>query len=308
MALVTMKEILTDAYEKGYGVGAFNINNLEFMQAIVEAAEEENSPVIIAVSEGAMKYAGIEFLAEMVKLAASKSSVPIALHVDHGKHWEVIVSAIRNGFTSVMIDASDKPFEDNVRITSKVVDLAHAVGVTVEAEIGRLKGIEDIVKVSEREAVLTDPVEAKEFVDATGVDALAVAVGTSHGAYKFKGEPKLDIERIKKIRELVKIPLVLHGASGVLPDIVALAEKYGAELKGAKGVPDDQIKAAIEAGICKINIDTDLRLSFLAGVRKFLSENPDVFDPRKYLGEGREMVKETVKRKIRLFGSNGRAW
>ncbi len=308
MALVTMKEILTDAYEKGYGVGAFNINNLEFMQAIVEAAEEENSPVIIAVSEGAMKYAGIEFLAEMVKLAASKASVPIALHVDHGKHWEVIVSAIRNGFTSVMIDASDKPFEENVRITSKVVDLAHAVGVTVEAEIGRLKGIEDIVKVSEREAVLTDPEEAKEFVDATGVDALAVAVGTSHGAYKFKGEPKLDIERIKKIRELVKIPLVLHGASGVLPDIVALAEKYGAELKGAKGVPDDQIKAAIEAGICKINIDTDLRLSFLAGVRKFLSENPDVFDPRKYLGEGREMVKETVKRKIRLFGSNGRAW
>jgi len=308
MALVTMKEILTDAYEKGYGVGAFNINNLEFMQAIVEAAEEENSPVIIAVSEGAMKYTGIEFLAEMVKLAASKASVPIALHVDHGKHWEVIVSAIRNGFTSVMIDASDKPFEENVRITSKVVDLAHAVGVTVEAEIGRLKGIEDIVKVSEREAVLTDPEEAKEFVDATGVDALAVAVGTSHGAYKFKGEPKLDIERIKKIRELVKIPLVLHGASGVLPDIVALAEKYGAELKGAKGVPDDQIKAAIEAGICKINIDTDLRLSFLAGVRKFLSENPDVFDPRKYLGEGREMVKETVKRKIRLFGSNGRAW
>ena len=308
MALVTMKEILTDAYEKGYGVGAFNINNLEFMQAIVEAAEEENSPVIIAVSEGAMKYAGIEFLAEIVKLAASKASVPIALHVDHGKHWEVIVSAIRTGFTSVMIDASDKPFEENVRITSKVVDLAHAVGVTVEAEIGRLKGIEDIVKVSEREAVLTDPEEAKEFVDATGVDALAVAVGTSHGAYKFKGEPKLDIERIKKIRELVKIPLVLHGASGVLPDIVALAEKYGAELKGAKGVPDDQIKAAIEAGICKINIDTDLRLSFLAGVRKFLSENPDVFDPRKYLGEGREMVKETVKRKIRLFGSNGRAW
>ena len=308
MALVTMKEILTDAYEKGYGVGAFNINNLEFMQAIVEAAEEENSPVIIAVSEGAMKYAGIEFLAEMVKLAASKASVPIALHVDHGKHWEVIVSAIRNGFTSVMIDASDKPFEENVRITSKVVDLAHAVGVTVEAEIGRLKGIEDIVKVSEREAVLTDPKEAKEFVDATGVDALAVAVGTSHGAYKFKGEPKLDIERIKKIRELVKIPLVLHGASGVLPDIVALAEKYGAELKGAKGVPDDQIKAAIEAGICKINIDTDLRLSFLAGVRKFLLENPDVFDPRKYLGEGREMVKETVKRKIRLFGSNDRVW
>ncbi len=306
MPLVTMKEILDEASSKGYGVGAFNINNLEFLQAIIEAAEEEKSPVIIAVSEGAMKYAGIEFLSSMVRLAAEKASIPVALHVDHGKHWEVIVSAIRNGFTSVMIDASDKPFDENVAITSKVVDLAHAIGVTVEAEIGRLKGIEDIVKVSEKEAILTDPEEAKEFVDRTGVDALAVAVGTSHGAYKFKGEPKLDIERIKKIRDLIKIPLVLHGASGVLPDIVELAEKYGAKLGGAKGVPDDQIVEAIKAGISKINIDTDLRLSFLAGVRKFLTEHPEVFDPRKYLGEGKEIVKETVKRKIRLFGSNNR--
>ncbi len=307
MPLVTMKEILDEASSKGYGVGAFNINNLEFLQAIIEAAEEMKSPVIIAVSEGAMKYAGIEFLSNMVKIAAERVSVPIALHVDHGKHWEVIVSAIRNGFTSVMIDASDKSFEENVEITSKVVDLAHAVGVTVEAEIGRLKGIEDIVKVSEKEAILTDPVEAKEFVDATGVDALAVAVGTSHGAYKFKGEPRLDIERIRQIKELVKTPLVLHGASGVIPDIVEMAEKYGARLGGAKGVPDDQIKEAIKAGISKINIDTDLRLSFLAGVRKFLQENPDVFDPRKYLGEGKKIVKETVKRKIRLFGSENRA-
>ncbi len=306
MALVTMKEILDDASARGYGVGAFNINNLEFLKAIVEAAEDERSPVIIAVSEGAMKYAGIEFLAEIVKIAALKTDVPVALHVDHGKHWEVIVSAIRHGFTSVMIDASDKSFEENVKITSKVVDLAHAVGVTVEAEIGRLKGIEDIVNVSEREAVLTDPEEAREFVDQTGVDALAVAVGTSHGAYKFKGEPKLDIERIKKIRELVKIPLVLHGASGVMPEIVELAEKYGADLKGARGVPDDQIREAIRAGIAKINIDTDLRLSFLAGVRKFLYENPDVFDPRKYLGEGMKFVKETVRKKMQLFGSSGK--
>ncbi len=307
MALVTMKEILQEASGKGYGVGAFNINNLEFLKAIIEAAEEERSPVIIAVSEGAMKYAGIEYLAEMVKIAAQQTDIPVALHVDHGKHWEVIVSAIRYGFTSVMIDASDKSFEENVRITSKVVDLAHAVGVTVEAEIGRLKGVEDIVNVSEREAVLTDPDEAKEFVEQTGVDALAVAVGTSHGAYKFRGEPRLDIERIKKIRDLVKIPLVLHGASGVIPEIVEIAEKYGAELKGAKGVPDDQIKEAIKAGIAKINIDTDLRLSFLAGVRKFLYENPDVFDPRKYLGEGMKYVRETVRAKMKLFGSSGRA-
>ncbi len=307
MALVTMKEILDDARKRGYGVGAFNINNLEFLKAIVEAAEEEKSPVIVAVSEGAMNYAGIEYLAELVKVAAGKVSIPLALHVDHGKHWEVIVSAIRHGFTSVMIDASDKSFEENVEITSKVVDLAHAVGVTVEAEIGRLRGVEDIVNVSEREAVLTDPREAKEFVELTGVDALAVAVGTSHGAYKFKGEPKLDIQRIRKIRELVQIPLVLHGASGVIPEIVELAERYGAKLKGARGVPDDQIKEAIKAGIAKINIDTDLRLSFLAGVREYLHENPDIFDPRKYLGEGMKFVKETVRMKMRLFGSSGKA-
>ncbi len=307
MALVTMKEILDDARKRGYGVGAFNINNLEFLKAIVEAADEERSPVIVAVSEGAMNYAGIEYLAELVKVAAGKVSIPLALHVDHGKHWEVIVSAIRHGFTSVMIDASDKSFEENVEITSKVVDLAHAVGVTVEAEIGRLRGVEDIVNVSEREAVLTDPREAKEFVELTGVDALAVAVGTSHGAYKFKGEPKLDIQRIRKIRELVQIPLVLHGASGVIPEIVELAERYGAKLKGARGVPDDQIKEAIKAGIAKINIDTDLRLSFLAGVREYLHENPDIFDPRKYLGEGMKFVKETVRMKMRLFGSSGKA-
>ena len=307
MALVTMKEILDDSRKRGYGVGAFNINNLEFLKAIVEAAEEEKSPVIVAVSEGAMNYAGIEYLAELVKVAAGKVSIPLALHVDHGKHWEVIVSAIRHGFTSVMIDASDKSFEENVEITSKVVDLAHAVGVTVEAEIGRLRGVEDIVNVSEREAVLTDPREAKEFVELTGVDALAVAVGTSHGAYKFKGEPKLDIQRIRKIRELVQIPLVLHGASGVIPEIVELAERYGAKLKGARGVPDDQIKEAIKAGIAKINIDTDLRLSFLAGVREYLHENPDIFDPRKYLGEGMKFVKETVRMKMRLFGSSGKA-
>ena len=307
MPLVTMKEILEEARKGKYGVGAFNINNMEFLQGIVEAAEEEKSPAIIAVSEGAMKYAGVEYLYAMVKVAAEKVSVPIALHLDHGKHWDKIVLAIRNGFTSVMIDASDKPFDENVAMTRKVVDLAHAVGVTVEAELGRLAGVEDIVSVDEKEAILTNPDDAKRFVELTEVDALAVAVGTSHGAYKFKGEPKLDIDRIKKISELVGIPLVLHGASGVIPEIVELATKYGAKLPGAKGVPDDQIKLAIEAGICKINIDTDLRLAFLAAVRRELTEKPENFDPRKYLGPGREMVKEVVKRKMRLFGSSGKA-
>ncbi len=302
-----MKEILDEARKGRYGVGAFNINNMEFLQGIVQAAEEEKSPVIIAVSEGAMKYAGVEYIYAMVKVAAERASVPIALHLDHGKHWDKIVSAIRNGFTSVMIDASDKPFDENVAITQKVVDLAHAVGVTVEAELGRLAGVEDIVNVDEKEAILTNPEDAKRFVELTGVDALAVAVGTSHGAYKFKGEPKLDIERTKTIAELVQIPLVLHGASGVIPEIVELATKYGAKLPGAKGVPDEQIKLAIEAGICKINIDTDLRLAFLAAVRRELTEKPENFDPRKYLGPGREMVKEVVIRKMRLFGSSGKA-
>ncbi len=302
-----MKEILEEARKGKYGVGAFNINNMEFLQGIIEAAEEEKSPVIIAVSEGAMKYAGVEYIYAMVKVAAEKASVPVALHLDHGKHWDKIVLAIRNGFTSVMIDASDKPFDENVAITNKVVDLAHAVGVTVEAELGRLAGVEDIVNVDEKEAILTNPEDAKRFVELTDVDALAVAVGTSHGAYKFKGEPKLDIERVKTIADLVQIPLVLHGASGVIPEIVELATKYGAKLPGAKGVPDDQIKLAIEAGICKINIDTDLRLAFLAAVRRELTEKPENFDPRKYLGPGREMVKEVVKKKMRLFGSSGKA-
>ncbi len=307
MPLVTMKEILEDARKGKYGVGAFNINNMEFLQGIIEAAEEEKSPVIIAVSEGAMKYAGVEYIYAMVKVAAEKASVPVALHLDHGKHWDKIVLAIRSGFTSVMIDASDKPFDENVAITNKVVDLAHAVGVTVEAELGRLAGVEDIVNVDEKEAILTNPEDAKRFVELSDVDALAVAVGTSHGAYKFKGEPKLDIERVKTIADLVQIPLVLHGASGVIPEIVELATKYGAKLPGAKGVPDDQIKLAIEAGICKINIDTDLRLAFLAAVRRELTEKPENFDPRKYLGPGREMVKEVVKKKMRLFGSSGKA-
>ncbi len=305
MALVTMKEILEDADRKGYAVGAFNINNLEFLKAIVKAGEEENSPLIIAVSEGAMKYAGVEFLSEMVQIAASKTHIPIALHLDHGKHFEKIMTAIRHGFTSVMIDASDKPYEENVKLTSEIVKIAHAIGITVEAELGRLLGKED--EVESDVAIYTDPDDAKKFVEETGVDALAVAVGTSHGAYKFKGEAKLDIERIKKIKELVGIPLVLHGASGVPAHILEGLKELGVDLGKAKGVPDEEIQKAIEAGIRKINIDTDLRLSFLLGVRKYMAENPTIFDPRKYLGAGMEVVKETVKSKIQLFGSRGKA-
>jgi len=305
MALVTMKEILEDASKRSYGVGAFNINNLEFLQAIIEAAEEENSPVIIAISEGAMKYGWVELLSTMVKTAAMNTKVPVALHLDHGKNFDKILTAIRYGFTSIMIDASDKSYEENVKLTKEVIKVAHPLGITVEAELGRLLGKED--EVESDVAIYTDPDDAKRFVDETEIDALAVAVGTSHGAYKFKGEAKLDIERIKKINSLTGVPLVLHGASGVPHELVEEAQKYGAVLKGAKGVPNEEIKKAIEAGIRKINIDTDLRISFLLGVRKYLSEHPEIFDPRKYLGEGRAQVKETVKKKMQLFGSSGKA-
>jgi len=305
MALVTMKEILEDASKRSYGVGAFNINNLEFLQAIIEAAEEENSPVIIAISEGAMKYGWVELLSTMVKTAAMNTKVPVALHLDHGKNFDKILTAIRYGFTSIMIDASDKSYEENVKLTKEVVKVAHPLGITVEAELGRLLGKED--EVESDVAIYTDPDDAKRFVDETEIDALAVAVGTSHGAYKFKGEAKLDIERIKKINSLTGVPLVLHGASGVPHELVEEAQKYGAVLKGAKGVPNEEIKKAIEAGIRKINIDTDLRISFLLGVRKYLNEHPEIFDPRKYLGEGRVQVKETVKKKMQLFGSSGKA-
>ena len=305
MALVTMKEILEDAGKRSYGVGAFNINNLEFLQAIIEAAEEENSPVIIAISEGAMKYGWVELLSTMVKTAAMNTKVPVALHLDHGKNFDKILTAIRYGFTSIMIDASDKSYEENVKLTKEVIKVAHPLGITVEAELGRLLGKED--EVESDVAIYTDPDDAKRFVDETEIDALAVAVGTSHGAYKFKGEAKLDIERIKKINSLTGVPLVLHGASGVPHELVEEAQKYGAVLKGARGVPDEEIKKAIGAGIRKINIDTDLRISFLLGVRKYLSEHPEIFDPRKYLGEGRAMVKETVKKKMQLFGSSGKA-
>ncbi len=301
--LVTNKEILSAAVVEGYAVGAFNINNLETLLAIVEASVEDRSPVIIAVSPSAIKYAGLEYLANMVKTAEISASAPMALHLDHGKDLETVSKCINAGFTSVMIDGSHLNFEKNISLTKRVVDLAHPKGVSVEGELGKLAGVEEST-VEEKEAVLTDPNAAKEFVERTDVDVLAVAIGTSHGAYKFRAKPKLDFERLKAIRKRVKVPLVLHGASGVPSWIIEKATKYGAELGGAKGIPDEHIKKAISLGITKINIDTDLRLAFTSTVREILGISPKQFDPRKILGPAKETMKEVVKAKMRLFGSS----
>ncbi|MBX5328952.1 MAG: class II fructose-1,6-bisphosphate aldolase [Candidatus Bathyarchaeota archaeon] len=304
--LVTNKDLLVPASRNGYAVGAFNINNLEALLAVSEAAVEEKSPVIVAVTPSAIKYGGLAYLSEIVKTAAKSVPVPMALHLDHGEDFEIVSKCVGAGFTSVMIDGSFLKFEENVALTRRVVDLAHPKGVAVEAELGRLAGVEEKT-VEEKEAVLTDPETAKEFVEKTGVDALAVAIGTSHGAYKFKAEPKLDFERLREIREKVDVPLVLHGASSVPQWIIEKAVKYGAELAGAKGIPEEHIKKAISLGIAKINIDTDLRLAFTATVREVLAKTPKEFDPRKILGPAKEAMKEVVKGKMRLFGSSGKA-
>lgn len=307
MPLTTNNELLNLARKGGYAVGAFNINNLEILQAIVSAGEAERSPAIIAVSEGAIQYAGMPYLISMVRTAAAQTSIPLSLHLDHGKDLKVIRSCIDNGFTSVMIDGSEFEFEKNIEVTQKVVEMAKRKGVSVEAELGRLKGIEEKISVSEKEAFLTDPQTAEDFFKRTGVDALAIAIGTSHGAYKFKGEAKLDFERLKEIARKVSIPLVLHGASGVPSAVLQRAERFGAKLPGAKGIPDEAIQKAIGLGISKINIDTDLRLSFVGALREILATKPDEFDPRKILGPGREAIKQTVQSKMKLFGSSGRA-
>ncbi|MEM2609492.1 MAG: class II fructose-1,6-bisphosphate aldolase [Candidatus Bathyarchaeia archaeon] len=304
--LVTNKELLLAAQRGAYAVGAFNIQNLESLLAVVEAAMEEKSPVIVAVTPSAIKYGGLRYLATLVKTAAESASVPMSLHLDHGEDVETVQKCLEAGFTSVMIDGSHLPFKENIALTRRVVELTHPKGVSVEGELGRLAGVEEKT-VEEREKVLTDPDEAKEFVRRTGVDALAVSIGTSHGAYKFKGEPKLDFERLRLIREKVDVPLVLHGASSVPQWIIEKATKYGAELTGAKGIPEDHIRKAIELGITKINIDTDLRLAFTATVREVLANSPKEFDPRKILGPAKEAMKEVVKAKMRLFGSSGKA-
>ncbi|MEM3770387.1 MAG: class II fructose-1,6-bisphosphate aldolase [Candidatus Bathyarchaeia archaeon] len=304
--LVTNKELLKRAQKEVYAVGAFNIQNLESLLAVVEAALEEKSPVIVAVTPSAIKYGGLNYLARLIKTAAETMPVPMSLHLDHGEDVETVKKCLEAGFTSVMIDGSHMPFEENISLTKHVVELAHQKGVSVEGELGKLAGVEEKT-VEEREAVLTDPREAEEFVKRTGVDALAVSIGTSHGAYKFKGEPQLDFERLKQIREKVEVPLVLHGASSVPQWIIEKATKYGAELAGAKGIPEGHIKKAISLGITKINIDTDLRLAFTATVREVLANSPKEFDPRKILGPAKEAMKEVVKAKMRLFGSSGKA-
>jgi len=297
---------MSPAMQKAYAVGAFNISNLESLLAVVEAAAEEKSPVIVAVTPSSIEYAGLAYIGKMVRAAAESAPVLMSLHLDHGKGVETISKCIEVGFTSVMIDGSHLKFEENVALTKRAVDLARPKGVSVEAELGKLAGVEEST-VEEKEAVLTDPDAAEEFVERTGVDALAVAIGTSHGAYKFKGEPKLDFERLKLIREKVSTLLVLHGASSVPSRIIEKAVKYGAELGGAKGIPEEHIQKAISLGITKINIDTDLRLAFTAATREFLVKSPKVFDPRKILGSAKEAMKEVVKGKMRLFGSSGKA-
>ncbi|SHJ84878.1 class II fructose-1,6-bisphosphate aldolase [Paramaledivibacter caminithermalis] len=306
MSLITSTEIFKRAYEGKYAIGAFNVNNMEIIQGIVEAAKEEKSPLILQVSAGARKYARPAYLKKLVEAAIDDTGLDVVLHLDHGEDFEICKQCIDDGFTSVMIDGSKHPFEENIKLTKRVVEYAHEKGVVVEAELGKLAGIEDDVNVSEKDASFTDPDQAVEFVERTGVDSLAIAIGTSHGAYKFKGEPNLDFERLEKISNLLPgFPLVLHGASTVIPEFVEACNKYGGNIPGAKGVPEDMLRRSSKLGICKINIDTDLRLAMTAAIRKFLVENPEVFDPRKYLGEGRDAIKEMVKHKIKhVLGSS----
>lgn len=303
--LIPSLPLLKKARAGKYAVPAFNINDLEMLKAVMKAAEAEHSPIIVQTSEGAIEYAGMDYLVVMVKVAA-RAKIPVVLHLDHGKNLEVIRAAIMSGYTSVMFDGSALPYQENVRLTKQVVKWAHARRVSVEAELGSIKGIEDLVNVAERDAVLTNPEQAAQFVKETGCDALAVAIGTAHGAYKFKGTTHLDIERLKEIAKRVKLPLVLHGASGVMEDVVELAERYGAKLGEARGVMDEDIKKAIPLGIAKINIDTDLRLAFTAGIRESLHDLPTVIDPRKLLEPASLLMTEVARYKMHLFGSRGK--
>ena len=306
MPLITSTEMFKKAYEGGYAIGAFNVNNMEIIQGIVEAAKEEKSPLILQVSAGARKYANPIYLRKLVEAAIEDSDLPICLHLDHGEDFEICKACIDNGFTSVMIDGSKYPFEENIELTKKVVEYAHARGVVVEAELGRLAGVEDAVSVSAKDATYTDPDEAVEFVERTGVDSLAIAIGTSHGAYKFKGEPSLDFERLEVISsKLQGFPIVLHGASSVLPEFVAKCNEFGGQLPGAQGVPEEMLRKAASMGVCKINIDTDLRLAMTATIREYLTKNPAEFDPRKYLGPARDAIKGIVSHKIKnVLGSS----
>ncbi len=300
MALVTTKEMFAKALKNDYAIGAFNVNNMEIIQGIVAGAKAENTSLILQVSAGARKYANPTYLTKLVEAAILDTGLDIALHLDHGEDFEICKQCVDGGFTSVMIDGSKYDFEENVRLTKEVVDYAHSKGVVVEGELGKLAGVEDNIKVDARNATFTDPEEAAEFVARTGVDSLAIAIGTSHGAYKFKGEPYLDFERLKKIHELIPdTPLVLHGASTVMPEFVKACNEFGGEIPGAQGVPEHMILEATKYGICKVNIDTDLRLAMTASIRKYLAENPADFDPRKYLGPARQAIQDMVQHKVR---------
>ena len=308
MALVTTKEMFAKALNSDYAIGAFNVNNMEIIQGIVEAGEVENAPLILQVSAGARKYAKPAYLTKLVEAAIIDTGVDVCLHLDHGENFDICKKCVDDGFTSVMIDGSKHPFEENIKMTKEVVEYAHDHGVVVEAELGKLAGIEDAVNVADRDATFTVPEEAAEFVEKTGVDSLAVAIGTSHGAYKFKGEPRLDFDRLIEIHKLIPdTPLVLHGASTVMPEFVALCNEYGGNIPGAQGVPEDMIREAARHGVCKVNIDTDLRLAMTAEIRKNLIENPENFDPRKYLGPARDAIRDMVSHKIRdVLGSSNK--
>lgn len=314
MPYVNTKHILEKANKGYYAVPALNINNLEFLQAIVEAGIEENAPIIIETSEGAIKYAGngdvtrgAKLFVSLVRTFADEADIPISLHVDHGKDFKILMAAIKAGYSSIMIDASEYPFDRNVKETKKMVEIAHSVGVSVEAELGRLVGIEDNVVVQSHEAALVEPDQAKQFVEETGIDFLAPAIGTSHGAFKFKGEARLDFERLKKVKELTGLPLVLHGASSVPLYIKDLAQEYGADFKGAKGVPSEILEESVKYGINKVNTDTDLRMAFIAALREFLAKNPGEFDPRKYFKSPKALVKKVVAERLRLLGCSNKA-
>ena len=310
MPLVTTKEMFEKSMKEGFAIGAFNVNNMELIQGIVDAAAENNSPVILQASSSAIKYARINYLMKMVEAAVEEHpNIPIAIHLDHGPDFETCKMCVDNGFTSVMFDGSKYDFEENVRLTKEVVDYAHAHGVVVEAELGKLAGIEDDVNVVEADAMYTDPAQAEEFVKRTGVDSLAIAIGTSHGAYKFKGEARLRFDILKQVKERIpNTPIVLHGASTVIPELVNMCNKYGGNIPGAKGVPDEILHEASISGVSKINVDTDLRLAMTAGIRKVFVEDPSAFDPRKYLTPARELVKQTVAHKMRdVFGSANKA-
>ncbi|MDO9083806.1 MAG: class II fructose-1,6-bisphosphate aldolase [Humidesulfovibrio sp.] len=307
MPLVSPKEMFQKAYAGGYAIGAFNVNNMEIVQGIMEAGQAENAPLILQVSAGARKYAGQVYIIKLMEAALSQADLPVVLHLDHGPNFELCRDVIDGGFTSVMYDGSHLPYEENIAETKKVVAYAHARGVWVEAELGRLAGVEE--DVSSDEHIYTDPEQAADFVTRTGCDSLAIAIGTSHGAYKFKGEAKLDFDRLEKVSKLLPgVPIVLHGASSVPQEFVDMANKYGGNIPGARGVPEDLLRRAASMAVCKINIDTDIRLAMTATIRKHFAENPADFDPRQYLTPARKAVKEMVQRKIKnVLGCSGKA-